>query len=476
MDPQSDIRDVEARLQTAHRLCSDQRPTLLAYDANAIQAFIAASSALPYLRGASKRVMDFDEEQDRRSGTLFAGGGRGLLLLPGDEAERLVEELPRRYRALTHGSLAVATAPLGSDENASLAWLRVRLGLAKDAAPPPEPPERAREMCDDCGVRPVLHKRHRGDQEVNVCRLCHEVINRGHSAAAGQDETGRTLSDLSRLNRIAVLSADGNEMGKLFASLRTLRAQAVVSRAVSRLFDEARIYALAQSGVGEQGQVSPVAGGDDVVVFFGPEYAFDVVGHLVERLESQVDALADRLGLDPKPADAFRNIGLGIGLLIGPDHFPASRLLAGAHALEKSAKRKCRGEQRYRSAIDIAYLRSGDELLNTDADDRPSRIGLSQRGASTGHWQRLRARAEALQAVPTSQRAVFRARARQRDAETVNLFRYQLAREQAWRGYLQAAGGQWARREDAETHLPSTHELDMADLVHLIRKAKEAQQ
>lgn len=474
-DPEAAIRDVRLRLDAARARCAGRRPTLFAYDANAIQAFLTASRALPYLRGASERVKAFDKAVfDDNPGCLFAGGGRGLMLVTAEEAARLADELPAEYRKQTHGSLAVAVAPLGDDEGAALKWLRLRMVAAKDGAVPPVAPERSPHMCDDCRVRPARRQRRRGEDRVVVCDLCDAIIDLGHGAR-DETEVGRTLADLSSLNRLAVLAADGNEMGRLFASLERLDHQAVVSRAVSSVFEEARREALSLSGVGEDGYVSPVAGGDDVVIFFGPEHAFDVVGHLVEKLERRVDALADALGLPAEAARRFRGIGLGIGLVIGPDHFPASRLLQAAHELEKSAKRICRGDG-FRSAIDFAYLRSGDEALDTSNVNRRSRIGLSTEEGPTRNWERLLRRAQALQQVPTSQRAMLRVRPDPEDPEARearNLFRYQVAREDAWRSYIETAGGRWTDPDDAVDHMPAPHELDLARLLDLVARRKE---
>ncbi len=500
------VVEVRERLAAArHRVGSSA--TLLAYDANAIQAFLAASDRLHAMRGASALVKAFDGRALTvvPGAGLFGGGGRGLLLLKPEEVEATAARLVEDYRATTFGgALAVATATLAGDEAASLRLLRARLDVAKDAAPPPastlveRPDDHSR--CQDCHTRPVDHPRQpRRDETVAICTRCRDLYAEGVRVAGDEDERGLTFEDLTVQgvrgvgNRIATLSADGNEMGRLFGGLETLEAQALASEAVARIFAGAVGAAQAAADaayVKEQtkprGQVTPVAGGDDIRAFVGPEVALPYVEALVERLEADLDHAGDRLDLPEAAADAFAHIGLGGGLLVAPFGLPARRLLDLAHGLEREAKKKC-GAGAARSGFRVAFLRSGDELSGGDdrrtaerarelakadrAQDRRSEVLVHSGAVPDGArpWRQTLDRARALAKVPRAQRSVLRQRDAMEPGEWLNLFRYQVARNEEWRRYYAAVGDDWRTlpAEQPDARIPSWTEQELARLVQL---------
>jgi len=478
------IQEVRARVQSA-RAAADGSAVLLAYDANGIQAFLSASNALPYLRGASESIKEFDRRNMERQGALFGGGGRGLFLVPEAIADQLGQELVAEHAARTQGSLSIARAPFDgrsiTGEANSLRWLRARMAVAKDEAVPPTRPARCTERCGDCRVRPAERTFTRGQDTVQVCALCDSVMRIGRKTARFEDEAGTTLDTLSLTNRLAVLSADGNEMGRLFSSLSTVESQAIVSTVVSWIFEHGRASATKKCGMDTRTYVAPVAGGDDIRIFFGPEYLLDLVPALVEEIENAASMAAQQLGaLDPETARRVGRIGVGMGLVVGPSNFPASRLLENAHNLERSAKRIC-GDKGARSAVDIALLSSGTEAQDLDDDARPSRLRLTG-GGNSPEWAETTRRAVRLMAVPSSQRAALRdamqslspvdvsdtsGTARMSRPEVQNLFRYQVARNKKWQEYI---GPEW-RTPDIDRRIPTTFELDLAHLMSAVEQA-----
>ncbi|MEZ4434644.1 MAG: hypothetical protein R3F65_19755 [bacterium] len=454
---------------------------LVGYDANGIQAFVTRGSLLDYLRGASAQVKAFDRAQQGRPGNLFAAGGRGRFLVPRREAEAWAKALVDDYRCMTHGEvLATAWVPYAADaERATLDWLADRLAAAKDAAPPPDDAalgaQWTADACPVCRRRPVApgaEYTYGKEAPLPVCRPCAQITHSGKKAAGEREERGKTLSDLSPTNRIAVLAADGNQMGELFGSLADLEESVVASRAVAALFEGTLERALAGFGLLGREVVTPVVGGDDIRLFVGPEHIFAIVITLVAELERLADAWAGALGLD-----RLGTIGVGVGLVIGPETHPASLAIEQAHRLEDSAKRLCK-RAGFRSAIDFIHLRSGDELMAGGVDARHPR-GISHRDGRRSPFAVDVDAGERLAAmVPASQRAQMyaalnRAGRGHADAEVANLLRYQVARSDEWRAWFDAIGEDW-RDFDAYRSGPVSHaRLEIARIRDVIERKRE---
>lgn len=501
-DPQGMRREVE---HLVRRLSSRGKPlTLIGYDANGIQQYVTRAKPLPYMRGASQRIIDFDRHQSQDDECLFAAGGRGRLLVRGTWDEptiaRRLDALRARFAEETGGEvLATCAVPFDpSDPRAAMAHLAARLEITKDAAPPPRHSTLGAPSFTHCAVcqrRPVAD----GcfwwfgqNQNVRACTTCDAIIRRGNWSADRRRERGKTLEDLSTINRVAVVSADGNQMGDLFRSMTSLVDSIVASRAVSAIFQGALEAALGESKVGPDARVTPVVGGDDIRLFIGPEHVFDVIERLVHHLESTVDRCARALGFPPEVADHFARIGIGIGCVIGPETHPASLAIEQAHALEVSAKAHGR-RAGYRSAIDFIHLRSGDELIAGVRGGRHP-LGISSFTGGEDELATARRAAAALVEVPGSQRSgLLRAMDREWDAdaeeaerqraeeagrrperhidpELVNLLRYQVARSTKWQTWYEALGVDWTDGDAVARGAPTHAMLEMARLLDLTRR------
>lgn len=466
--------------------------TLIGYDANGIQAFVTRTTALPYMRGASELVKDFDRKVAKSEDCLFAAGGRGRLLMAGAptdaEVQDEVKRLRRCFARMTRGEvLAVAAAPLEpAGEARSLTRLALELDRAKDAAPPPTHTTLYRtepfERCKLCRRRPCegakWHRPRKGDA-LEICEACDAIVGRGNRGARDDEERGMMLEDLSPTNRIAVLAADGNQMGALFASIRRLPDAVVASEAVSWIFESALEATRAACELDDKRSVAPVVGGDDIRLFAGPERIFPALATLVAEIESRVDAWAGHLGFPPAVHDRFARIGIGAGLVVGPETHPASLAIEQAHLLEDSAKRHCKDEG-YRSAVDFIHLRSGDELLAGGQPRRhPLGVSSSNGDAVEDQFGAARCGAAALRGVPTSQRAiVLEALGRDDDIrgagdpEFLNFFRYQVARSASWQGWYEAMGRDWRDAKTLDAHAPTHAMLEIARLNDVIRRAE----
>ncbi len=465
--------------------------TLVGYDANGIQAFVTRATALPYMRGASGLVKDFDGKvkSKKERDCLFAAGGRGRLLVQGtpDDAEEqgLLTALSECFATSTHGEvLAIAAVPFEPDhQQRSLTRLALELDAAKDEAPPPMHtalyrPE-AFDRCELCQRRPhegkKWHRPKKGDA-LDVCDACHAIIEKGNREARDDEERGLMLEDLSNTNRLAVLAADGNQMGALFRAMDSLADAVVASEAVSWIFQSALDATRAACELDDKRSVAPVVGGDDIRLFAGPERIFLAVATLVDKIESRVDDRATRLGFPDEVAARFARIGLGVGLVVGPQNHPASLAIERAHRLEDSAKRLCKTGG-YRSTVDFIHMRSGDELIaGGPVSCHP--LGISSSGSALeNQFDATRRGAAALRAVPTSQRAsVLQALGRDadirgaRDPLFLNFFRYQVARSPAWQRWYEAMGKDWRDAETLEAHAPTHAMLEIARLGDVIER------
>jgi len=439
-------------------------PWLVAYDVNGIQEFISANSRPLAMKGASELLKDFDRDYLGRPETVFAGGGRGLLLLPSqDKAEIMQRELTQQFGVLSNGGvLATALSPFQrQDEAASLTLLRLRLDLAKDTAPAPggQLPTGRQDACADCDTFQATTDSPRpNSQGERICNRCFTLIRRGQAAS----ENRGSLVELSRYPQVAVVSADGNNLGHLFSNLSTLKACAAVSALVGEVFSQALEAAAKPLG---NKLISVAAGGDDVRAFLAPSDCLTYVETLTRQVEEGLELAAGMLSqvVSPEEKTALQRAGLGVGLLIADATFPASRLLALAHRLEDNAKVKCRdasGDKRWRSGLDLGLMTAG-ELQIEERDPRDSTDGRPF-SLDLRLWQRTLKQAGALQAVESSQRAWISEMHRMDVEEAHNLFRYQVARSDKWKAYYDMIGVRWHDKTAVTEAMPSAGLLTLA--------------
>jgi hypothetical protein len=457
-----DIRAIRERVQRA-RQQGGREPTLLAYDANAIQQFVTASSRPVAMRGASATVDEFDAGHGAEPGCVFAGGGRGLLVVDGlDTAQERGGRLQTDFAARTFGgSLAVAFAPYRPDaEHASLRWLQQRLTVAKDEAPPPRPPGSGRVLCEDCHEAWGTLRTTRTNASGLVCGRCAAMADVGRARRLADEAA--TLADLSQTNQVVALSADGNEMGRLFSALSSLEAVALASEAVRVLFRDALEDAARACSRGH-GVVPLVAGGDDIRAYLGPEDLLSFASTFAAAVSRRGEALGTLAGA--LPGDGLARVGVGIGAAMAGESHPASQLMSAAHALEKQAKRLCRDDGA-RSAFAFVNLLSGEALREGEA---PSNVVDLDPAA----FAAVRQRAEALASVPATQRQqVLELRRGVGPEEFANAFRYQVARSREWQAFLAATGVDFRDRAAVVASAPAPFDEELARLVTKERGAE----
>lgn len=433
---------------------------LVGYDVNGIQEYVTANSRPIAMSGASLLITKFDEETGRRDGALFAGGGRGLLLVSEQDAARLLNELPSLYEAATvTGVLTIAAVPWDAQRaRASLQWLKLRLQSAKDTARRPyDPlPDSKGAQCRRCRAYKGVREYSAGDEMELVCARCERVTEHGQH---DNNQRGLSLVDFSEQGYVAAISADGNTMGSLFDSLHTLESVAVVSEAVKWLFEKAHQDALSAAQVSPEQYVAPITGGDDIRIFLGPSRVEPYVRTLSERIEKEARSFRDLGGaLAPETADRLSKIGIGVGVVVAGDKMSASWMLQRAHDLERSAKKKCLNGSR--SAVDFVWVSSGEAYIDGASSRREA--GRDSRPLSLdGPWGDYVHKTRKLGDVPAKQRAMVAERRLMSKEEFDNLFRYQVARSLQWQSWYKAIGSDWTDREKVIADIPDAGMLDL---------------
>jgi hypothetical protein len=465
---------VQQRIDAARSLVGD-RPVLLGYDANGIQALITASGRPLAMLGASSTISAFDLWASASPSTIFAGGGRGIELIAADQAPARARRLVERFRADTHGGVLVtATVPFDpTAERDCLRWLRQQLEIAKDQAPPVGEdcderrfPRTKAEQCDDCReYRASEHHNHEGEA---ICRRCHAMLQAGRHNSQDIDEQVQSLLHLvPEGHRVAALSLDGNNLGDFFDSLLSLEETAAASQHIGTIFRDAGEHARKVLRTKHHRDVekykhnklvSLATGGDDLRVFLVDTDLLDYIDAFTQSLHAKADALAAAGG----PFTFFKRFGVGIGVVVADPHLPARRLLSHAHDLERSAKRLCHPGHtpQARSALDFAVLTAGeasifDPLQRKDHDGRPHPCDAS--------WTATCDRARALQQIPSTQRALLREAQSTDEPEFANLLRYQVARSTAWQRFY--GEPTWRDAKQVLAQRPRPVHLD---LLHLL--------
>lgn len=477
-------------------------PWLVGYDANAIQELITASGRPISMRGASEAILAFDEEVNRGELSIFGGGGRGVVLARSrDDADHRQRALIDRYRTITRGGVMAACAvPLergGHAEAQSLRWLRHQLELAKDAALPPagDLPDSKETECAYCrGYRASLPRK-RDEQIEFVCAQCDAMLESGRRTGRERGERfgemSQSIADIATDGWIAVVSADGNNLGALFDSLGSLVELAVVSSVIAASFRGGHERAI--EPILEDKRLTLMTGGDDVRAFLPPGEVLRYVPALVAAVESAATRHARAAGslLSDEVTGRLGTLGVGIGAVIAHVYYPASRLVAYAHELEDSAKAACR-KHAWRSGFDFAVVTTEDTMIGRPvrsldpADIRPL-------APCTESWQAALRNARALARIPSAQLTVLAAApsdggaaaapimdgdcpegATETEAggELGNLLRYQVARSKEWRDWYAACGVDWRNRRDVFVRRPTRDALELARLLRFQEGAR----
>lgn len=476
MSPTNPKQAVERVTQALDAVGAD--PWLVGYDANGIQELISSSGRPISMRGASEAILAFDTEVREQKLAIFAGGGRGIVLARSEtDARAAAGDFVDRFRKVTHGGVMAACAvPFkrgGEAEAQSIRWLRHRLEIEKDAARPPAGalPDSKEVECAYCRNYRGTRVRTRDGVPERVCARCDAMLERGRQVGEKQGspkgEMSQSIENIAEHDRIAVISADGNNLGALFETLSSLAALATVSETVSAIFKHAHERALA-CVENEDKRVPLMTGGDDVRAFIPPSAVIPYVEALVHVVESEASdqARAIRDLLSAETAERLGKLGVGIGAVIANVYCPTWRLAPYARELEHSAKAACYAHDDWRSGFDFAVVTTEDSM-SAEPDRRPPTRDIRPLRPCTEEWHAALRNARALAQIPSAQLSILAAEQGHDEDELGNALRYQVARSERWREWYTACGVDWRDPAAVLKRRPDPGSLQLARLLAL---------
>jgi hypothetical protein len=275
----------------------------------------------------------------------------------------------------------------------------------------------------------------------------------------------RSIADIAEQGRIGVISADGNNMGMLFESLRGLVELAAVSEGVAAIF--ARAHEAALACVAADKCVPLMTGGDDIRAFLPPRAVLEYVEILVGAVESgasdYVRALRDLISTET--ARLLGGLGIGIGAVIASVYYPAWRLVDHAHVLERSAKAGCLAHG-WRSGFDFAIV-TAEDSMSVEPDRTSGTRDIRPLQPCTTGWRDKLHSAKALARIPSAQLGVLAAASTLDAAEFGNALRYQVARSRAWQEWYSTCGVDWRDPDVVLERRPDRGSLELARLLAL---------
>lgn len=428
----------------------------LALDIKRIQEFINEADNLRMLRGGSTLVEDIlSDSRKKIAGTLsdecviFAGGGNLLSLLPSDPVcrENLKKSIAgiiseKSQKALSAGIVTgdVSLQEFGENFSEVLKKIQEALDKEKQAADtvPILKPLRHDAICPFCNKRiangAVSSEKAKG---LRMCSACAKKWSRGkrlEDDTGGKSETGTGENDLlprelmneenlhepdelSHLgSSIAVITVDGNMMGRLFLSTHSPAEYAYKSATFDKAFkttlkktiedyvreDLKRISLVKDSRVRFQPQgkgpvflaIRPIfGGGDDLLIITSARAAIPISKKIITAIAECFMFETNLPNEGRSGADAFKNptVTVSAGIAIAQSGFPVYFVIEQARKMEGEAKTAFR-KSCLTDNHSLIRFPLGSLAFTAISGAMPSGEGLSfviRSGSSTGAHENL---------------------------------------------------------------------------------------
>jgi len=364
---------------------------LVSFDTDRIKEYLFATPALSDIRVASAILDDLNRAQtpavlrsvypdlDEDNDLIYAAGGSAMVVLPDETiADRAIRALEQLYRSetviatITGEKVPISDKELLSNFGGKVREVAYRLRQRKASKGRGRtlPVAPYMHFCDACSQHPARYL----DGEQLVCRAC-EIKRRPETREARrglwqkliqvteerpteppdrwdelfQATLGKTwhlqhrrpadfgaIGDSAhRQGYIALIYADGNDMGRVLEKLRTQMDYRFFSENVDALLLRVTYKALMKQ-VQKQPRKSLfevlMAGGDDLMVVTTADIALDVALALMRDFETYSAPLMSPHGEE--------SLSLGTGIVIAQSSFPIAAMQDLATALQKRAKRQ----------------------------------------------------------------------------------------------------------------------------------------
>lgn len=338
---------------------------LIGYDVDAIRDYVFGGLRVRDVVGASRIVERFADLTRELAGAhggrvIFTGGGNGLFAAAGaNRAAELAAAIEQRFADETAGAGSCSTAwiersgDFAADRRRLLGalarakrerWLRTpTLTLIEGETP-----------CEGCGLEPAdrTDQAAGGEAMGAVCaRRRDEASRAGRSLNVEEQLFGQPGQSL-----IACVYLDADRAGERFAALDGPDELGALADALRDGVRHAERQALDQIGLHGR-TISPVVGGDDLVIFCP-------AGATLTLVSALWDALDARLASGPAAGVEF-----SCGAAVAPSRTPLRLLYDEAYRALRRAKEHRRTGPHPRSAVHLTVASLGVRLLDSPGED-----------------------------------------------------------------------------------------------------------
>ncbi|NLM75520.1 MAG: hypothetical protein GX187_05440 [Clostridiaceae bacterium] len=223
------------------------------------------------------------------------------------------------------------------------------------------------DNCDSCRVRRSLYTLRVGDELINLCGSClqkhvvgrktkNRFMERYRASTGNEVEAAGMIRDIG--NEIAVVYADGNNMGGIIQGIESLAQMAYFSRNTAAAAVLSCFNALEESGTTKFESIA--VGGDDIFMIVPAETAFTFVNSLISNFNEEFR------NLTPEASDR-PPVTLSAGMAIGKYTTPVRELTNEAEHCMKRAKALIRMDNKNQGSLDFVIYRASycdDEYVN----------------------------------------------------------------------------------------------------------------
>ena len=358
---------------------------LLLVDTPSIKKFVFGTDKLAEIAGASGLLDHLNRtrtpellKQSLSLDTIYCNGGKGLFVVEAEAAQlrSAIEELQAMYRKQTQGGAQVLCSyvPYSGDAGYQEALHQVHLGLEESRLQRNTTVAAVHtafmKECESCGQNPaevsdkdqwlcrVCDNKRRVYSEKQIQRIWRELRDALRAEqildeARWYDLRPRDFEEIGgRSNRIGLVYADGNAMGKILRELDSRAVTKLFSETVDSAIRDACYHTLSSLCYEDKKLYGDILllGGDDLVVVVPAEtaiqFALEVAKQFQELTRDKIEAACQK---DSAVAQFFsgdrkivRQSGLtiGLGVVIGKARQPFHMLLEQAEELLALAKRE----------------------------------------------------------------------------------------------------------------------------------------
>jgi hypothetical protein len=435
----------------------EQEYSLLLGDIDRIHDYIFETSNLAEVRGGSQLITlliteKFEKifgeffndlthkkefEKNKNNGfRIYNNAGSCMIIIPTNKIKEFTTAINKEFYQKTGiVTITCATAPIQNDKPQNhitlIKFLRSQIAIKKKKKSffPFIESSLIVERCDSCGKRPAAIKSNRTFKY--LCSICYKKDqNREKSIPIKKlDLKGYTLpEDLDNLagtsNYIALLYADGNEMGKAVFKSENLNKFRELSQNIEKELKNS-IKSSIDPILKDNHKKLPFEilnmAGDDILMFIQGKYLFDFSLHLLETFQESCGEILD-------------NPTMSLGATIFRKTYPIQYAFYITNSLLKSAKYFAKKQEKSESALSYIYLKapiamySSEELLEYHYMSQHN-VRLTMRPFTLTQFKKLREIAGNVKKIlPSSQReAILRSFDEKSLKATMNFIKYQIS-------------------------------------------------